>query len=209
MHRPVPARITQFREPGYVHPFVPVPQVQRAYYAGFGDKGTAELSLGGWGWHHEAGIRVLRLILGKVFDHLPDLQAVGSHWGEIVPLFLNRLDDVLSSGGTGLSRTITGTYRSDVWVTPTGMEHRAEFEFVCAAVGLDRVIWSTGCPLLHLRSVPDFIDGRDLTAGEQAAMTRGVEPGRFTSPSGSAAAPPAPATYPQYEPAQALLAFRS
>ncbi|MFK4541612.1 putative TIM-barrel fold metal-dependent hydrolase [Streptomyces tendae] len=58
------------------------------------------------------------LILGKVFGHLPDLQVVSGHWGEMVPFFLNRLDDVLSPGDTGLSRTITETYRSHVWGTP-------------------------------------------------------------------------------------------
>lgn len=173
VYRPVLARIAELRVPLYVHPFIPVPQVQQAYYAGFDDKVTAELSLGGWGWHHEAGIQVLRMILGKVFDHLPDLQVVSGHWGEMVPFFLNRLDDVLSPGDTGLSRTITETYRSHVWVTPSGMEHRAEFEFVRATVGLDRVIWSTDYPFLQLGNVPDFIDGLDLTAEEQAAITHG------------------------------------
>ncbi|MET8484223.1 amidohydrolase family protein [Streptomyces tendae] len=73
VYRSVLARIAELRVPLYVHPFIPVPQVQQAYYAGFDDKVTAELSLGGRGWHHEAGIQVLRMILGKVFDHLPDL----------------------------------------------------------------------------------------------------------------------------------------
>ncbi|MFE0416066.1 amidohydrolase family protein [Streptomyces tendae] len=58
-----------------------------------------------------------------------------------------------------------------VWVTPSGMEHRAEFDFVRATVGLDRVIWSTDHPFLQLGNVPDFIDGLDLTAEEQAAIT--------------------------------------
>ncbi|GLY77191.1 amidohydrolase family protein [Actinoallomurus iriomotensis] len=171
MYRPVLARIAELGVPLYVHPFVPVPQVQQAYYAGFGDKVTAELSLGGWGWHHEAGIQVLRMILGGVFDRFPDLQVVSGHWGEMVPFFLNRLDDVLSPGDTGLSRTITETYRSNVWVTPSGMEHHAEFEFVRSTVGLDRVIWSTDYPFLQLGKVPDFIDGLDLTAEERAAIT--------------------------------------
>ncbi|WP_410634121.1 hypothetical protein [Amycolatopsis sp. cmx-4-83] len=35
-----------------------------------------------------------------------------------IPFFLSRLDDVLSSGDTGLSRTITEVYRSNVRVTP-------------------------------------------------------------------------------------------
>jgi predicted TIM-barrel fold metal-dependent hydrolase len=170
-HRPVLDRIAALRVPLYVHPFHPVPQVQQAYYAGFNDKVTAELSLGAWGWHHEAGIHVLRLILAGVFDRLPDLQVISGHWGEMVPFFLNRLDDVLSPGDTGLSRTITETYRSHVWVTPSGMFHRPEFDFVRAVVGLDRVLWSGDFPFLHLDGTREFLGGLDITPEEREKIT--------------------------------------
>ena len=41
----------------------------------------------GWGWHNEAGIHVLRMILSGVFDRNKDLQVISGHWGEMVPFF--------------------------------------------------------------------------------------------------------------------------
>lgn len=171
VYRPVLERIAALRVPLYVHPFHPIPQVQQSYYAGFNDKVTAELSLGAWGWHHEAGIHVLRLILAGVFEQLPDLQVISGHWGEMVPFYLSRLDDVLSPGDTGLSRTITEVYRSNVWVTPSGMFHRPQFDFIRAVVGLDRLIWSADYPFLHLDGTREFLDELDLTPEEREKIT--------------------------------------
>jgi predicted TIM-barrel fold metal-dependent hydrolase len=170
-YQPVLDRIAALRVPLYVHPFHPIPQVQQAYYTGFNDKVTAELSLGAWGWHHEAGIHVLRLILAGVFERLPGLQVISGHWGEMVPFYLSRLDDVLSPGDTGLSRTITEVYRSNIWVTPSGMFHRPQFDFVRAVVGLDRVIWSNDYPFLHLDGTREFLAELDLTSEERQKIT--------------------------------------
>ncbi|WP_308817357.1 amidohydrolase family protein [Pseudonocardia alni] len=173
VHRPVLRRIADLDVPLYLHPFPPLRQVQQAYYAGFDDKVTTELSLGGWGWHHEAGIHALRLILAGIFDELPELQIISGHWGEMVPFYLPRLDDVLSPGDTGLSRTITDTYRSHVWVTPSGMYHRPQFDYVRDVVGIDRIIWSTDYPFLHLDGTQDFLGGLDLSHGEREQVTHG------------------------------------
>ncbi|WP_290060757.1 amidohydrolase family protein [Amycolatopsis solani] len=170
-YQPVLDRIAALRVPLYVHPFHPVPQVRDAYYTGFNDRVSAELALGAWGWHHEAGIHVLRLILAGVFDRLPGLQVISGHWGEMVPFHLSRLDDVLSPGDTGLSRTITEIYRSHVWVTPSGMFDRPHFDFVRAVVGLDRVIWSTDYPFLHLDGTRAFLDELDLTPEDREKIT--------------------------------------
>jgi Amidohydrolase len=102
--------------PLYVHPFSPVPQVHEAYYSGFSPLVSAEFSLRAWGWHNEAGIHVLRLILAGTFEKFPDLQVISGHWGEMVPFYLQRLDDVMPPTVTGLSGTVSEIYRSHVWV---------------------------------------------------------------------------------------------
>jgi uncharacterized protein len=56
----------ELKVPLYVHPFVPLPAVQQAYNSGPPPEVTAQFSLSGWSWHHEAGIHVLRLILSGV-----------------------------------------------------------------------------------------------------------------------------------------------
>jgi hypothetical protein len=46
----------------------------RSAWSGFAPEVTAQFSLTGWGWHHEAGTHVLRLILSGTFEKYPGLQ---------------------------------------------------------------------------------------------------------------------------------------
>ena len=170
-YEPVLRKIAELRVPLYVHPFHPVPQVQRAYYAGLPDEVTAGFSLGGWGWHHEAGIHVLRLILSGVFERLPDLQVISGHWGEMVPFYLSRLDSVIPANVTGLSKSITETYRSNVWVTPSGLFDAPHFQFIRDAVGVDRLIWSVDYPYLTLDGTRKFVDGLPISEEERHKIT--------------------------------------
>ncbi|MBB2748849.1 UNVERIFIED_ORG: putative TIM-barrel fold metal-dependent hydrolase [Microbispora rosea subsp. rosea] len=116
----------------------------------------------------ELGLRGV-LILGRPGAGF--LQVISGHWGEMVPFYLSRLDDVLSPGDTGLSRTITEVYRSNVWVTPSGMFHRPQFDFVRAVVGLDRLVWSVDYPFLHLDGTREFLDELDITPEEREKIT--------------------------------------
>jgi predicted TIM-barrel fold metal-dependent hydrolase len=48
-----------------------------------------------FGWHAEAAIHVLRLILSGALDRHPGLKLLSGHWGELVAGWLDRLDDVV------------------------------------------------------------------------------------------------------------------
>ena len=173
---PVLEKLAELKAPLYIHPFHPSLQVQQVYYDRLPPQIAADFSLGGWGWHHEAGIQVVRLILAGVFEKLPDLQVISGHWGEMVPFFLRRLEMVLPTEMTGHSKGIIETYRNNVWVTPSGMYDLPHFEFVHKEVGVDRIIWSTDYPyvsmdgtLAFLRSLPISEDDREKLAYRNAA----------------------------------------
>ena len=51
------------------------------------------------GWHYDAGVQLLRLILAGVFDRFPDLQVILGHWGEMVPFYLDRIDRLAPIAG--------------------------------------------------------------------------------------------------------------
>ena len=137
------SRLNDLSVPLYAHPGIPLPDVQQAYCTGFPPEVTAQFSPTGWGWHHEAGTHVLRLILSGTFGKYPGLQVISGHWGEMVPFYLHRLDDMLPPNLTGLSQTITETYLNHVWVTPV--------------VGADRIIWSVDYPYLTLDGTREFL----------------------------------------------------
>lgn len=170
-YEPVLRKLADLQVPLYLHPYHPVPQVQQAYYAGLPDEVTTGFSLGGWGWHHEAGVHLLRLILSGVFERFPTLQVISGHWGEMVPFYLSRLDSVMPPAVTGLSKTITETYRSNVWVTPSGMFDTPHFQFVRDTIGIDRLIWSVDYPYLSLDGTRSFIDNLPISEEENQKIT--------------------------------------
>lgn len=149
----------------------PLPTVQQAYYSGFSPEVTAQFSLPGWGWHHEVGIHVLRLILSGAFEKYPSLQVISGHWGEMVPFHLQRLDDMLPPKITGLSRTITETYLNHVWVMPSGMFNLPQFQFLHAVIGADRIIWSVDYPYLTQDGTREFISKLPVSEQDREKIT--------------------------------------
>ena len=152
------AKLNELRVPIYLHPGPPLPQVQQPYYGGLGTEVTARLSLFGWGWHNEAGVHLLRLLLSKKFDMFPHLQVICGHWGEMVPFYLDRLDDSIPQAVTGLSRSITETFKQHVYVTPSGMMSVPQFEFIHKVVGVDRILYSVDYPYLTLAGARRFLE---------------------------------------------------
>lgn len=117
---PVFEAAAQLGVPLYVHPALPPRSVRDAVYGGFDDWTSLLLSTGGWGWHAEAGLSVLRLILAGTFDRHPDLQVILGHWGEMLVPFADRAD-VLSAGATHLERRVLDYVTGNVNVTAGGV----------------------------------------------------------------------------------------
>ena len=176
-YRPVLARLDALRAPLSVHPGLPLPQVQAPYYGGLGGafeaEVTARLSMFGWGWHNEAGIHVVRMMLAGLFDSLPNLQVISGHWGEMVPFYLNRLDDMIPPGASGLSRTIGETYRAHVSVTPSGMMNLPHFEFIRSVLGIDRILYSIDYPFLTQTGARAFLETLPVGADDRERIAHG------------------------------------
>ncbi len=153
--------------PIYIHPAPPMTSVQKSYYDGLGDRLSARLSLYGWGWHNEAGIQLLRLILSGVFERFPKLQIVAGHWGEMVPFFLSRLDQALPQSVTGLSRTVTETFRENFYVTPSGIFDYPQLRFCMDVLGTNRIIHSVDYPFILNDEAVSFIENAPITENEK------------------------------------------
>lgn len=162
-YEPVLAKLNELDVPLYVHPGFPLPQVQAPYYGGLEKEVSARLSLFGWGWHHEAGIQVVRMLLAGVFDRYPNLRVISGHWGEMVPFYLQRMDDMLPVEVTGLARTVTQTYRDHVYVTPSGMLNLPHFEFIHKVMGADRIVYSIDYPYLTMTGARAFLEQLDIS----------------------------------------------
>jgi predicted TIM-barrel fold metal-dependent hydrolase len=173
-YAPVLAKLEELSVPIYVHPGPPLPEVQRPYYGGFDQEVTARFSLYGWGWHNEAGVQVVRLILSGALDRHPGLRIISGHWGEMVPFFLQRLDDVLPPAATELSRTISQTYRDQVFVTPSGLFSLSHFLFIREVLGADRIMFSVDYPYVTMTGARRWLENLPIDETERAAIAHGT-----------------------------------
>lgn len=153
--------------PIYVHPGAPLKAVQEPYYGGLGDEVSARLSLHGWGWHNEAGIQILRTILAGRLDQFPKLYLIAGHWGEMLPFFLSRLDQSMPRSVTKLTRTVTDTFKQNVYVTPSGIFDYPQLKFCVEVLGADRIIHSVDCPFISNEGARPFIENAPISEEEK------------------------------------------
>lgn len=167
---PVLAAAEEVDLPIYVHPGIPPNPVTSTYYTGNWPTSIQFLfSAPAFGWHAEAGIHVLRLILSGALDRHPGLKLLSGHWGELVAGWLDRLDETIAWADF-LQRPVSGYYREHVWITPSGMYSQNQMRFFLAEVGAHRIIHSEDFPYVVRDNVSEFLEQADLTDGERSAI---------------------------------------
>jgi predicted TIM-barrel fold metal-dependent hydrolase len=132
--------------PLYLHPQSPPAAVRAAYYGGFGDVVDAAFATHGVGWHYDAGVELLRLILAGVFDRFPRLQVILGHWGEMVPFYLDRIDRMAPIAA--LSRPISEYVRDNVFLTPGGVFSQRYLKWAVDVVGVERIMFAADYPFV-------------------------------------------------------------
>lgn len=96
-------------------------------------------------------------------EKFPALKAVSGHWGEVVPYYLSRLDQMLSPAVTGLPRTISNYYREHVWVTPAGIYDYDNLAFCIAKFGIGHLIFAADFPYAPLADAKPFIENAPIS----------------------------------------------
>ncbi len=172
-YSPILAAAEALEVPIYTHPGVPVRRVQEAYYAGLDPSVSARLSMFGWGWHAEAGVQIVRMILAGIFDKHPKLNIIAGHWGEMVPFYLARLDSSLQQNKTGLQRTITETFTQHVYVTPSGMLNLPHLQFTHQVMGSDRLIYAVDYPYLTNHGARAFLETAPISQADKEKFAHG------------------------------------
>src|SRR5215813_3366508 len=112
----------------FFSPILERPQaLVEASYGGFSPAVTGMLVGGGWGWHIETAVHLIRMIVGGVFDRYPKLQVVVGHLGEGIPFMLPRLNRNLPKELTKLERPVAAYLRENVHYTFGGFNFPATF----------------------------------------------------------------------------------
>jgi len=132
------------KAPILLHPRTPPPAVRSAYYSGFAPEVDAAFAMYGLGWHYDAGIQFIRLMLAGAFDRFPDLQVILGHWGEVVLFYAERL--AVMDRVSGLEQPVATYLRRNLHVTASGMFSPGYLAQAAAVVGADRLLFSTDFP---------------------------------------------------------------
>ncbi|MCX5535796.1 amidohydrolase family protein [Streptomyces sp. NBC_00006] len=160
---PILRAAAELHVPIYLHPAPPTRDTSAGNYeAGLDPVVATRFATAAWGWHNESGIHFLHLVLSGALDRYPDLQFVLGHWGEMIPWFLDRLDEALPQRATGLDRTIGDYVRQNVWYTPSGMFTAPHLRFCADVLGTDRMIYSVDYPFVGHAGARSFLEDCDL-----------------------------------------------
>jgi uncharacterized protein len=143
--RPVFEAAAALGVPLYIHPGQPLRVVRETIYSGFDDWTNFNLATGGWGWHVDAGLAALRLILAGTFDRHPDLQIILGRWGEMLVSFADRAD-LLSEGNLNLERRVMDYITGNLNVTPGGVLSHRMLRLAMDVLGPDRVMFGDDDP---------------------------------------------------------------
>jgi hypothetical protein len=159
--------------PLFVHPQIPQRVVREVYYSGFSDQIDTAFATFALGWHYEAGIQFVRLILAGVFDKYPDLQIILGHWGEVVLFYLERLNSLARV--VHLQRPIADYIRQNLYVTPSGMWSQPYLQRTLELVGPERILFSTDYPYQYRPGGPgrSFIEEAVLSPEQKELFAHG------------------------------------
>ena len=131
---------------------------------------TGQFSSAGLGWHIDVGIHEIRLILAGIFEKLPNLKIIAGHWGETILPYLERLDSILKQETTGLSKKISGFYKENFYVTPSGMLSAMQFEDTVKFMGAEHILWAVDYPYIREGNFYDFLVASDFLTLEEKEL---------------------------------------
>jgi predicted TIM-barrel fold metal-dependent hydrolase len=170
---PLLERAAALSVPLYLHPGLPSNGIRHEYYAGLAPQVAYALAAPAWGWHAETGLHVLRMIAAGVFDRLPNLRMIIGHMGEMLPFMLDRIDTYLTPPArrNGLRRSVADTFRTNFWVTTSGMFSEAPFRLLLDVVGIDRVLFSVDYPFCTNIQGRAFLDKLAISPADKAKLS--------------------------------------
>lgn len=157
----------QLDVPIYLHPAPISDEAYHAYYQSdnYSDATAATFASFGYGWHIDVGIHAMRLVLSGLFDRHPNLSMIIGHWGEFTPFFYERMDDIIHA--PHLDHDPSYYFKTNFYITPSGMLTKPQFDMVKNAVGIDHILYSADYPYVKPENLGTFLAELGLTSEEQ------------------------------------------
>lgn len=167
---PLLSRFEQLDVPLYLHPAQPPAAIRDMLFGGLPPAVAGALAANAWGWHAEAGLHALRMVVSGVFDRHPRLRLIIGHCGEMIPFMLARIDQVLPPSVTGLAAAPSAYFLRHVWVTTSGMFSLPPVLCAIAVLGVDRVLFSVDYPFGAHAAGRAMLDALPVSPADKAKI---------------------------------------
>ena len=160
--------------PIYIHPHIPPEPVRKAYFSDLPEGASRVLETAGWGWHSETAVHLLRMVLAGTLDRHPRLKLIIGHMGEMLPMMLDRADNVFRHDIGHLKRSVVRTILDQVWITTSGIFTEPPFLATLLTFGIDRIMFSVDYPYAPNAAGRRFLDRLSLSPADMAKLTHGT-----------------------------------
>ena len=168
---PLLARFEALDVPLYLHPAPPPSALREALYGGLPPVAATRLATAAWGWHAEAGLHVLRMVVTGVLDRHPRLRLIVGHCGEMLPFMLARIDQMLRLDSLALAPS--EYFARHVWVTTSGLFSIPPVMCTVQVLGVDRVLFSVDYPFGSNAAGRALLDTLPLSPADKAKIAGG------------------------------------
>jgi len=145
--------------------------VRQAYYSDLPPGAARVLQSAAWGWHSETAIHVLRLVMAGTLDRHPRLKLIIGHMGEMLPMMLQRIDEVSAVDTDHLSRPVSRAILDQVWLTTSGIFSEPPLLAALLTFGIDRIMFSVDYPYSPNSKGRDFLGRLSLAPADMAKFT--------------------------------------
>jgi predicted TIM-barrel fold metal-dependent hydrolase len=159
--------------PIYLHPAPPPKPVQEAYFGGLPGQLGFFLATAAWGWHAEAGMHSLRLIVSGLFDRFPKLKMIIGHMGEDLPFSIARAEAVLSGVTKHLQQRVGEYFHQHFYITTSGYFTVPPFQCTMEVAGADRILFSVDYPYSPNTAGRNFLNALPISPEDLGKISGG------------------------------------
>ena len=160
--------------PIYIHPHIPPEAVRQAYFSDLPTGAGRVLETAGWGWHSETAVHVLRMVVAGTLDRHRRLKLIIGHMGEMLPMMLDRADQVFALDVDHLQRPVSRTVLDQVWITTSGIFNEPPFLAALLTFGIDRIMFSVDYPYAPDALGRKFLERISLSPADMEKLTHGT-----------------------------------
>lgn len=169
---PFLAKSEELGAPIYLHPgLIPQNVIDLCYTQNLEPDVIATVSKYGFGWHIDAGIHMLNLVLTGVFDRHPNLQIILGHWGELLPYYFDRFDAAMPASFIGTAHDPSYYLRNNMYITSSGIYTPELLEYCKSMMGIDRILFSIDYPCCTEKGKEKILEHPKLSVEEREKIS--------------------------------------